>query len=123
MITLLSRRNSRKLLNQLEEDLERRKKVIENQKNYISKKEEEFFSEQVGKYFESKSGKRFFKILSYEKEGYQGEWGVYNINYFDLKDKIEHKDKLTTYYTVFGLDFEIQEITEKEYNKHIGENK
>jgi len=85
----------------------------------VFQKEELFFSQQVGKNFKSKSGKRFFKILSYERESLYCECGVFDIDFFDLKDRIEHKDKLTTCYNVFSHDFETQEITGDEYHSAL----
>jgi len=114
-ITQQSRINARKNIKALEVDLKRRKLFIEKKQKEIYKEEEIFFSQQVGKYFKSKSGKRFFKILNYERESLYCECGVFYIDFFDLKDRIEHKHKLTTCYNVFGHEFETQEITEDDY--------
>jgi len=115
-ITQQSRINGRKNLQMLEDDLKRKQLFLEKQKKEMFQKEDLFFSQQVGKYFKSKSGKRFFKILSHEKESpYVIRCGIFYIDFFDLKDRVEHKDKPTTCYNVFGQDFETQEITEDEY--------
>ena len=113
-ITQQSRINGRKNLQMLEDDLNRKQLFLEEQKKELFQKEELFFSQQVGKYFKSKSGKRFFKILSYERESPYCDCGVFDIDFFDLNEK-EQKDKPTTCYNVFGHDFETQEITEDEY--------
>ena len=113
-ITQQSRINGRKNLQMLEDDLKRKQLFLEEQKKELFQKEELFFSQQVGKYFKSKNGKRFFKILSYERESPYWDCGVFDIDFFDL-NKEEQKDKPTTCYNVFGHDFETQEITEDEY--------
>jgi len=110
-----SRINGRKNLQILEDNLKRRQLFLEEQKKEMFQKEELFFSQQVGKYFKSKSGKRFFKILSYDSESPYAECGVFYIDFFDLNYREEQKDKPTTCYNVFGHDFETQEITEDEY--------
>ena len=113
-ITQQSRINGRKNLQMLEDDLKRKQLFLEEHKKELFQEEELFFSQQVGKYFKSKSGKRFFKILSYERESPYCGCGVFDIDFFDLNEK-EQKDKPTTCYNVFRHDFETQEITEDEY--------
>lgn len=120
-ITQQSRINARKNIKLLEEDLARRRLLIKNKWKKILQNEELFFSQQVGNYFKSKSN-RFFKILSYEKPSVYSDCGDFNIDFFDLKDKIETKDKLTTCYNVFRCSFEIIKINEKEYYNVLRQN-
>ncbi len=121
-ITQQSRINARKNIQALEKDLKRKQLFLEKENKGMFQKEELFFSQQVGKYFKSKSGNRFFKILYYERELPYWECGGFNVNYFDLKDRIEHKKKSTTCYNVFSNDFEAQEITEDEYYSALKDN-
>ena len=114
-ITQQSRINGRKNINLLEEDLTRKRLFIKKQWKEILQREELFFAQQIGKYFKSESEKRFFKILSYERDSPYCDCGVFDINFFDLKDRIEHKDKSTTCYNVFGHSFEIIEISKEVY--------
>ena len=122
-ITQQSRVNGRKNINQLEEDLERKKSFLKKQWEEISQIEELFFSQQVGKYFKCKTLMRFFKILSYKRNSPYCDCGTFDIDFFDLKDKIEYKNKQTTCYNVFGHSFMLQEIKESEYYNIINSKK
>ncbi len=48
--------------------------------------------------------------------------GGFNVNYFDLKDRIEYKNKSATCYNIFSHDFETQEITGDEYYSALKDN-
>ncbi len=81
-ITQQSRINARKNIQALKEDLKRKQLFLRKENKEMFQKEELFFSQQVGKYFKSKSGKRFFKILYYKRELPYWECGGFNVNYF-----------------------------------------
>jgi hypothetical protein len=113
------RKRNRVLLKALEEELESKKEFVKEEQEIMYKKEKDFFSKQVGKYFKTKSGKRFLKILDYGITSHNNH-NIFDVKYYDLGDKIE-KSYFTSVYSVFGFDFEFetQEITEEEYLKNL----
>jgi hypothetical protein len=101
------RKKERENLEFKEENLKRKQDLLEKEKYEIHKKEINFFPKQVGKYFKTKSGERFFKILDYDGK-------IFEVKYYNLGDNVEKTFNISVYNI-----FEIEEISEEEYFKNL----